>query len=127
MNPFGRSPKPWRLIAFVATAVACAALLFPGRGEGEVTARTFFSLPTDLSDVLEIGAHFLIFSLLTHMWYRAFSSSGYALTIAVLVLVPLGIATEFAQSLVYRGVSFFDLLANLFAIALTASLLRRRK
>jgi hypothetical protein len=115
----------WRLIAVGASAVACAALLYPGRGEGGLSVQRFFALPSDGGDALEISAHFLIFSLLTYLWHRAFPGSRHPLAIAVFIVIPLGFATEFSQSLVHRGVSFFDLLANLFAIAATSALIKR--
>jgi VanZ family protein len=71
----------------------------------------------DLGRELYLTAgHLVGFSLLTALWWWAFTvrlSSSRALVLAVLIALSLGVVTEIAQTLVAdRSASAFDMAAN---------------
>lgn len=125
MNPPLRTFIPTRSVAAVITALCCAALLWPGHRAGSFTLAAFLSPPSDLADLSEITAHLLIFTLITWLWYRALESTIHPLRTTVTVGVLLAFGTEFAQIFVQRGVSIFDLGANIAGISLTSIMIRR--
>lgn len=120
-----RSPASSRWIATVVTVLCCAALLYPGRRSEDFTLESFLKPPADTGDLLEVATHFLIFTLLTYLWYRALSASAYRLQITIAAVLFLAFGTEFAQLFVQRGVSVFDLGANIIGIVTVSMMLRR--
>lgn len=79
--------------------------------------------PTLEREILLTSGHAVAFSILTFLWWWAL----YALTPAVLISLTVGIATEWAQTLVPdRSASLFDIATNTLVIGLTAWLIRSR-
>lgn len=126
MNPSLRAYASKRWIAAGVTALCCAALLWPGRRSGGLTLSGFLSPPTDSSDFSEVIAHLFIFTLLSWLWYRALAGTIHPLRTTIIAGIFLAFGTEFAQVFVQRGVSVFDLGANIGGILITSMVVRRR-
>ena len=116
--------RTWR--AGAVTAVLLGALLYPGSGSGNGGLADFFAPPAGPADLAEIAAHFSIFVLFTYVWYRTLTNLAPALGVTVAIGIALAFGTEFAQLLVQRGVSVFDLAANLLGVIASAAFLHHR-